>query len=214
MTCSAAWLAEPAAIDHASDSFLPGLLSRARRIPKSVDGLAELDQQMALLADGDRSAIEPLFRALWPPVHTYCERVLGRGADADDAAQQAMEKVFVEAVRYDRKRRALPWAVTIALWECRTVQRRRQRERTVSLEVAPEVASFSATPEKAAIDGDLLAAASAIFDQLSPSDHEILRLTLEEGGDLPADVSGPTLRKRRERAFTRLRDAWRRVYER
>src|ERR1017187_5865902 len=73
-----------------------------RRSEVGGDELQELDRQMALLADGDRSAIEPLFRALWPVIQGCCKRALGDGADADDAAQQAMEKIFNEASRYDR----------------------------------------------------------------------------------------------------------------
>ena len=57
-----------------------------RRSQVTVDELQELDRQMALLADGDRSAIEPLFRTLWPVIHAYCKRVLGAGVDAEDAA--------------------------------------------------------------------------------------------------------------------------------
>jgi RNA polymerase sigma-70 factor (ECF subfamily) len=75
-----------------------------------VDDLEELDRRMALLADGDRSEIEPIFRALWPVIQACCRRALGDEADADDAAQQAMAKIFKEASRYDRTRPALPWA--------------------------------------------------------------------------------------------------------
>jgi len=121
-----------------------------------------------------------VFRALWPPVRTYCERVLGHGADADDAAQQAMEKVFAEAVRYDRSRRALPWAVTIALWSAEPSAAVASENELSRSRWATEVASFRATPEQAAIDRDLLEAASSIFDQLSPSDRDVLRHTLEE----------------------------------
>jgi len=117
-----------------------------------VDALGRLDEQMALLAEGDRSAIEPLFRALWPLVHECCERALGKGPDADDAAQQATEKMFVEAVRYDRTLPVVPWALAIAAWECRTVQRRRQRARTVPLEMAGDVRALDASPEEAAIE--------------------------------------------------------------
>src|SRR5437016_4727352 len=92
MTCSADALIAVDATDGVAGRF-PFILAGtpcARRITRSVDDLAQLDQQMALLADGDRSAIEPLFRALWSLVHAYCQRALGAGADADDAAQQAL----------------------------------------------------------------------------------------------------------------------------
>jgi RNA polymerase sigma factor (sigma-70 family) len=179
-----------------------------------VDDLAQLDRQMALLADGDRSTIEPLFRALWPLVHSYCQRALGRCADADDAAQQAMMKVFAEAGRYDRTRRALPWVITLAVWECRSARRRRQRARTVSIDAAENAQSPAVSPEEAVVERDLLDGALAAFEQLPASDRDVLRFTFEQEIEAPLSVSGATLRKRRQRALDRLRDAWRKLYGR
>jgi RNA polymerase sigma factor (sigma-70 family) len=179
-----------------------------------MDDLTQLDQQMARVADGDRTLIQPLFRALWPFVHGYCERALGGGADADDAAQEAMAKVFVEVVRYDKTRRAVPWAIAIAVWECRTVRRRRHRARTVPLDAAANSSAPERTPEEAIIVRDLLDAAGIAFDQLSPVDREVLRLTFEQDIEAHTGASGPTLRKRRERAIGRLRETWRRLYGR
>jgi RNA polymerase sigma-70 factor (ECF subfamily) len=180
----------------------------------TMDELELLDRQMALLADGDRSVVGPLFRALWPSIHGYCERALGAGADADDAAQQSMEKVFQEASRYDRTRRALPWALAIALWECRTVRRRNQRARAVGVETLPDVPSAAMTPEDAVIHAQLVAEARALLATLSSTDRETLEETFTEEVEGRLSVSGPTLRKRRERALRRLRDAWRMLYGR
>lgn len=180
----------------------------------SMDELELLDRQMGLLADGDRSVVGPLFRTLWPAIHAYCERALGSGADADDAAQQAMEKVFQEAARYDRTRRALPWAMAISLWECRTVRRRNQRARAVGVDTLPDVPSSAMTPEDAAIHAQLVADARALFATLSPTDRESLEETFAEEVEGRISISGPTLRKRRERALRRLREAWRLLYGR
>jgi RNA polymerase sigma factor (sigma-70 family) len=179
-----------------------------------VNDLGEIDRQMALLADGDRSAIEPLFRALWPIIRASCKRALGDDADADDAAQQAMEKIFNEASRYDRSRRALPWAFAIASWECRTVRQRRRRARTVTLETADDVTSQGMTPEDAAIVTESVDAAEALLGTLSTVDRQVLRQTFADEVRERASTSGPTFRKRRERALHRLRDAWRKVYGR
>ena len=51
-----------------------------------------------------------------------CKSLLKNEADAADAAQEAMQKVFTRAHQYDPTRHALPWALAIAAWECRTVQ--------------------------------------------------------------------------------------------
>lgn len=174
--------------------------------------LGELDRQMERLADGDRAVIEPLFRVLWPVVQACCRRSLGAGVDADDAAQQAMERIFKEASLYDRTRRALPWAAAIASWECRTMRRRRQRDRTVGIESVSEPASEARTPEDAAIVGELLAAAEETFGTLSDVDRAAIEQTFVEELSERDSLSGPTLRKRRQRALYRLRQAWRKVY--
>jgi RNA polymerase sigma-70 factor (ECF subfamily) len=185
-----------------------------RTVVANLEDLELLDHQMARLADGDRSVVEPLFRALWPAIHTYCERVLGVGADADDAAQQAMEKVFQQASRFDRNRRALPWALAITLWECRTVRRRNQRARAVGVESVPDVASGAMNPEDATIHAQLVAEAQALLATLSPNDRQVLEDTFAEEVEGRLSVPGPTKRKRRERAIRRLREAWRLLYGR
>jgi RNA polymerase sigma-70 factor (ECF subfamily) len=214
MTSSAAALSLADVPDRHSPSTAFSGSSSAQSNMETVEDLARLDGQMALLADGDRSTIEPLFRALWPVVHSYCQRALGRCADADDAAQQAMVKVFAEAGRYDRTRRALPWVIAIAVWECRSVRRRRQRARTISLDAAEEAHSPAISPEEVVIERDLLDGALAAFEQLSASDRDVLRLAFEQEIEAPLSVSGATLRKRRQRALFRLRDAWRKLYGR
>jgi RNA polymerase sigma-70 factor (ECF subfamily) len=193
-----------------------GVVNLTDPLPLTTPGneLEELDAQMALLADGDRSAIEPLFRALWPVILACCKRALGDLDDANDAAQQAMEKIFTESVRYDRTRRALPWAAAIASWECRTIRRRHQRARTVAVDLVPDVASSDMTPEDAAIVGELLGVAERALGTLSAADREVVRQTFTEEVRERVSVTGATLRKRRERALHRLREAWRKVYGR
>src|SRR5436190_20458326 len=80
----------------------------------------ELDALMARLADGDRSVFTLVFKRLWPPTLRLCNSLLRHEADASDAAQQAMQKVLERASDYDPQRPALPWALTVAAWECRT----------------------------------------------------------------------------------------------
>jgi RNA polymerase sigma factor (sigma-70 family) len=189
-------------------------LGPAERSIVPVDELDLLDEGMARLADGDRSAIEVVFRTLLPHIVRCCEKMLGPGQDADDAAQQAMEKVFAEAHRYDRTRRALPWAVAIAVWECRTVRRRRQRSRTVPFDPSADPRSDDASPEDAVIGQDLLSAARVVFDELPPADRETLLAAFAEPTEGPTEVAGATIRKRRERATRRLRDAWRKIHGR
>ena len=60
------------------------------------------------------------------------------------------------------------------------------------------------------LERDLVAAAQEVLGRLSPADQQTLLTTFE--GEAPTDVSAATFRKRRERAVSRLRDAWRLIY--
>src|SRR5688500_8397601 len=99
---------------------------------------------LAALADGDRAAFSPLYASLWPRVRAFCRRTLGSEADGDDAAQEALVKVFERAVEFDRERDAVSWALGIAAWQYRTHRRRRRRRGEVEL---PEEPLGAAAPE-------------------------------------------------------------------
>jgi RNA polymerase sigma-70 factor, ECF subfamily len=171
-----------------------------------VDDRPELDVLMARLADGDRSTFTPVFERLWEPTLRLCASILKNDADAADAAQQAMTKILERASEYDPVRPALPWALGIAGWECRTTLRRRTRRRE-----SPEDALAQAAAPESGDDvenADLARAALQALGQLSDADRSTLEASFWE----TAPRSGPTMRKRRERALVRLRDAMRRLY--
>ncbi|WP_437677771.1 RNA polymerase sigma factor [Sorangium sp. So ce131] len=166
---------------------------------------------MRRLADGDRAAFEPVYAALWPAVSAFCRRMLRGCADAEDAAQQALLKIFDRASTFDPAADALTWALAIAAWECRTARRRRARSREAPDEHAGAIPADLPTPEDAAIARDLDDAAREVLGSLAEADRATLLSTVMEG-DRDPSVSGAAFRKRRERAFARLREAWRRIY--
>jgi RNA polymerase sigma-70 factor (ECF subfamily) len=166
-----------------------------------------LDALMARLADGDRTVFSTVFKALWTPTERLCQNLLRNEADAADAAQQAMAKILERASDYDRARPALPWALAIAAWECRTLRRKRVRRREVAEESGTD--RLDESWESQTVRRDLVQAAVTAMGTLPDIDQETLVATfLEEA--LP--VTGATLRKRRERALSRLRTAFRRLY--
>jgi RNA polymerase sigma-70 factor (ECF subfamily) len=168
--------------------------------------MGEVDVLMGKLADGDRAAFSPLFRALWTPALKVCQRMLHAEADAADAAQAAMMKILERAGEYDKKRPALPWALGIAAWECRTMIKRQQRQKESA--EPPQLSDGGATADE--VEQKLLvSAAMHAMGTLSEADQETLVATY---WDTAAAVGGATLRKRRERALTRLRDTFRRLY--
>ena len=166
---------------------------------------------MIRLADGDRASFDPVYAALFPAVHAFCRRMIGAGADAEDATQQTLIKVFDRVSTFDPEGDALTWTLTIAAWECRTVRKKRGRSREAPEGEAIAVAADAPSPEDRVIDRDLAGAAEALLASLSEADQATLRATVEGEGPDPS-VAGATFRKRRERAFARLREAWRKVY--
>src|SRR5258706_11232819 len=151
---------------------------------------------MARLADGDRSAFTSVFRWLWPPTLRLCLSMLKNEADAKDAAQQSMEKILSRASDYDASRPALPWALAISAWECRTILRKRGRRRETPEDRAEEPMTQGA--EDDLVRRNLTRAVLDAMGQLSQADKETLIATFWEES---ASASGATLRKRRERAL-------------
>lgn len=170
-----------------------------------------LDMLMARLAQGDRSVFARVFELLWTPSFRLCLKLLKNEADAADAAQEALQKIFERASDYDRSRPAMPWAMAIAGWECRTILRKRGRRREVAEEEAKEETEERTTEsaEEKFVQQSLVEAAVAAMGALSKDDRETLVATF---WDEAAAVSGATLRKRRERAIARLRKMWRKLY--
>lgn len=158
---------------------------------------------MVRLADGDRSAFDPMFDALWPLVRRFAERAVGP-ADADDAAQVALLKLFERAGEYDVTRPALPWIFGVVAYACRTVRQRRVRRREAP-DTGLEVLHADDDVELAVLRRDLEVALHEVIGTLRDDDRATLAALME--GRRP-DASGATFRKRVERALKRLRIAW------
>jgi RNA polymerase sigma-70 factor (ECF subfamily) len=180
---------------------------------------AEIDVWMARLAAGEREAFTLVFEALWPRMYGLCRATLGNDADAADAAQQALMKLMERASDYDPSRPALPWALGIAAWECRTTLRRRGRSRELASSEPDDAGAASSADRAQALDAndpeselvlrDLVRRALDAMNELSDVDRATLAATFF---DETTDVAGATMRKRRERALDRLRAAMRRLY--
>jgi RNA polymerase sigma-70 factor (ECF subfamily) len=171
----------------------------------------DLQNLMMRLADGDRSALHPAFKALWPVLRRFIARHLPP-AEAEDAAQETLVKIFRQVPRLDSSRSALAWVLGIAGYEIRTARRRRLRRRE-----APADDEFLAgrrdpakSPEEILLADDLEATLRVALGVLRPEDAETLRMYSR--GQRPP-VAAATFRKRVERALARLRTAWRTTNE-
>lgn len=161
---------------------------------------AQLDAWMAAAADGERAAIAPLFRALWPLAVGYARRLVGDAAE--DCAQDALVALFGQVQRYDRERDALTWALTLTTWQCRTVRRRAARRGAIELPAADALDGVSLVERR-----DLVRAALAAIEALAPHDAETIALAIADAA--PGELPAATFRKRLERALARLRLSWR-----
>jgi len=163
----------------------------------------EIQRLAAATADGERTAIEPLFRLLWAPLVRYATRFLGDEALAEDCVQEAMTTWFAQLDQLDRQRDALAWAFTQVTWAARTARRKRERRHETS-DQAPEP---SALPDHE--DHDLVRTALAELEQLPARDREVIVAAITDDDRLRSQLAPATFRKRLERAFARLRTSWR-----
>jgi DNA-directed RNA polymerase specialized sigma24 family protein len=168
----------------------------------------ELQRAMTQLADGDRSAFHPVFILAWPVVRAFAHSLLREGADAEDAAQQALLSSFERASQFDQTRDALAWLLGIAAYECRTLRRRRGRQREEPLGAASERAAGAPSPEARLVKEDLQRAAREVLASLAPTDIETIVAALDEPPSRPSVLTAAAFRKRLERARRRLRSAW------
>jgi RNA polymerase sigma-70 factor, ECF subfamily len=171
---------------------------------------AALQRQLERLADGDRDAFHPVFVRLWPLLRGFAGRCLPP-PEAEDAAQEALLRVFARAAEFDRERDALSWVLGIAAYEIRSARQRTRRRREQPGDALAARPDLARSPEEAAVAGELEAALGAALAALSPADAATLLAYAR--GERP-DLPGPTFRKRVERALVRLRGAWRLNHDR
>jgi RNA polymerase sigma factor (sigma-70 family) len=171
-----------------------------------------LSANLVRLAAGEREVFDHVFSSLWPPLLALARRLLGNDVDAEDAAQEALLKMFGNVDQYDASRDALSWAFAITTFEARTLLKRRFRRRETS-PPATELASAGSTPELDVADAELRAQLAAAIDLLTDADRQeiaaYLGLLAESG---PSGSLAPARRKRRQRALARLKLMWRRLH--
>jgi RNA polymerase sigma-70 factor (ECF subfamily) len=163
-----------------------------------------LQRDVTRLAEGDRSAFDAVFAALWPLLSAYTSRHLP-APDAEDAAQSALVKLFSRASEFDASRDAVAWALGIATHEVLTLRKRRQRRREGPL---PETSAATSADQSPSPPDTLIAAERAeLVDRamrsLAPGDAATLEALL--AGRRPEGVEPATFRKRVQRVVERLR---------
>ncbi|MBL9037821.1 MAG: RNA polymerase sigma factor, partial [Archangium sp.] len=173
---------------------------------------------MRRLAAGDRQAFEALIAAHGPAVTRLTSAILGDGATAQDAAQEALLSAFRRAATWQADRGPVrPWLLAIARHEA---ARHRPARETTPLDDVP-LAELGARAGWGGDDPERLFAEAEERDRvwwalasLSPTDREVLTLRELEGlsGDHAAamlDLELPALKSRLHRARLNLMAALR-----
>jgi len=168
-------------------------------------GRSALQEELTALARGERAAFDPIFARLWPLLRGFARRFLP-AHEADDAAQEALLRIFRRASEFDPSRDALAWALGIAAWQVRTHRTKARRRREDVPEALPERQDPAASPEELAATRQLATALEQALAELPPGDAATLLAYAR--GERP-DLPGATFRKRVERALSRLRALWR-----
>lgn len=161
---------------------------------------ARLQESLSSLSRGDREAFTPVFDILWPIYRRFARKHLAI-SDADDAAQEALLKLFVRANEFDASRDASAFAIGVAFHEIRTFRRKRWRRKEDSGE--PPEAIHSAGPEDAIANREADELIEWGLSRLSAADRETL--TLYAHDERAATATAATFRKRVQRALERFR---------
>jgi RNA polymerase sigma-70 factor, ECF subfamily len=162
---------------------------------------ADLDALMGRLAGGDRSAFDPLYRALRPRAVRLVRLRLGE-TGAADVAQAALLNVFSRASEFTPGRACLPWFYAIVANEIRASHRRDARflldEGAASLRLVDHEDA-----ETQLVAREVERALEVAIDCLDDEAARAIGTVLGRG---PApNVPPATFRKRVSRAYAKLR---------
>lgn len=169
--------------------------------PVQARSEADLDTLMARLAQGDRSAFDPLFRALHPRALRLARARIDP-ASASDVAQAALLKVFARASDFTANRPVLPWFYAVLANELRSSQRAQRR----AVPTAPE--QLAGTRDELDLEAELLQrelsrALELAIDQLDGEAADAIHAMLQRA-ERP-QIDPVVFRKRVSRAYARLR---------
>ncbi|MBL8119466.1 MAG: sigma-70 family RNA polymerase sigma factor [Anaerolineae bacterium] len=129
---------------------------------------------------GDQDAFGDIVYAYQDAVYNLCYRMLGERGEAEDAAQEAFLRAYLNLNRYDPSRSFKTWVLSIASNYC--IDRlRRRRLQWMSLDDEPVMDRLSLhsddpEPEGATLDRERSAAIQALLSELSPDYRAVVIL--------------------------------------
>lgn len=148
---------------------------------------------------GDENAFTPLVESYQAAIYNLCYRMLGDGAEAEDAAQETFLRAYAQLRRYDRTRSFKTWLFSIASHHC--IDRLRKRRLTwLSIEDEdlaphPNLREAAPGPEATALRREHSAVIQKHLARLAPEDRNmiVLRYWYDLSYEEIAEASGATV---------------------
>lgn len=173
--------------------------------------LAEDDDLIRAAQRGDMASLEILLDRHHDRLRAVCAKVVGRGADADDAAQMALISIVKNLDRYDGRAKFTTWSYRIATNAAIDELRKRQRRGATSIDDEDTHLQIAASGNL----GEATTARLVVNDALEELGEEfrlpvILRdlcgLDYEQISEV-LDIAPGTVRSRIARGRSKLADA-------
>lgn len=97
-------------------------------LQKAVNSDQEkIESLLRSLADGDRHAMEPLYRCTAKKAYGYALSILKSPADAEDVLHDCYVQIFQKAQSYKSQGKPMAWILTIVKNLCRDALRKRKK---------------------------------------------------------------------------------------
>jgi len=124
---------------------------------------------------GNKAAFAQLLAAYQRPVYNLAYRMLGNGAEAEDAAQEVFLRVYTRLHTYDPSRKFASWVLSIASHYCIDMLRRRKHhpaslEEETTYEQLPD---FGPRPDQQALTHERSQEVQRMVDAL-PTDYRLV----------------------------------------
>ena len=130
---------------------------------------------------GDRDAVESLFRREWQPVYRLLFRTLGNRHQAEDLTQEVFIRALSSLDRFEQRSTPFAGYLTVVARNLLRDEWRKRGLRLTALDDADTVPSPSDGPEHATLAGEERTRIDALLATL-PADHQqVVRLRVLEG---------------------------------
>ena len=126
---------------------------------------------------GDQTAFTYLVETYQTPIYNLCYRMLGDGAEAEDAAQETFLRAYTRLSRYDPERSFKTWLFSVAAHHC--IDRLRKRRFTFlsvdePLPPHPALRDPAIGPEQAVLRGERSTHIQRLLARLTPEDRAVV----------------------------------------